>query len=96
MQFADYIIPYLIALTVKRVFLCVVPSCGLLALQLLYLCAANAVFSVGHECPKFEVPGPESTKEATHMKGFLQMLQPNSFKLETYSMLCLGFYIPIV
>ena len=53
-----------------------------------YLRTANALFSVGQECPKFEVPGPESKKKATHMKDFLQVRQPDSCKLETYGMLC--------
>ncbi|XP_062517053.1 transcription initiation factor TFIID subunit 1-like isoform X2 [Corticium candelabrum] len=38
-----------------------------------YLRAANAMFAVGQECPKFEVPGPESKKKAIHMKDFLQV-----------------------
>lgn len=35
--------------------------------------ALDALFTVGQECPKFEVPGPESKKKATHMKDFLQV-----------------------
>jgi transcription initiation factor TFIID subunit 1 len=41
--------------------------------QSFYLRGANALFCAGQECPKFEVPGPESKKKATHMKDFLQV-----------------------
>eukprot|EP00118_Oscarella_pearsei_P020522 m.222498 g.222498 ORF g.222498 m.222498 type:complete len:1194 (+) comp39977_c0_seq19:1801-5382(+) len=32
----------------------------------------TALFSVGQQCPKFEIPGPKSKKTSNHVKEFLQ------------------------
>jgi len=33
----------------------------------------KTIFTVGQECPKFEVPGPNSKKANIHARDFLQV-----------------------
>ena len=33
----------------------------------------NTIFTVGQECPKYEVPGPNSKRANNHMRDFLQV-----------------------
>ena len=41
----------------------------------------KTIFTVGQECPKFEVPGPNSKKANIHARDFLQV-RVSKFKSE--------------
>ena len=38
-----------------------------------YIREVKTMFCVGQECPKFEVPGPNSKKANNHARDFLQV-----------------------
>ena len=38
-----------------------------------YIRDVKTIFTVGQECPKFEVPGPNSKKANIHARDFLQV-----------------------
>eukprot|EP00794_Sanderia_malayensis_P006796 gene6796-7562_t len=38
-----------------------------------YVRFVNSIFTIGQECPKYEVPGPNSKKANNHMRDFLQI-----------------------
>ena len=38
-----------------------------------YIRDVRTIFTVGQECPKFEVPGPNSKKANIHARDFLQV-----------------------
>ena len=46
------------------------------------------MFAVGQECPKFEVPGPESKKKAIHMKDFLQVIDMKELPVDKLLYYC--------
>ena len=46
-----------------------------------YIRDVKTIFTVGQECPKFEVPGPNSKKANIHARDFLQV-RVTKFKSE--------------
>ena len=46
-----------------------------------YIRDVKTIFTVGQECPKFEVPGPNSKKANIHARDFLQV-RVSKFKSE--------------
>lgn len=38
-----------------------------------YIREVKTIFCIGQECPKFEVPGPNSKKANNHARDFLQV-----------------------
>ena len=51
----------------------------------------KTIFTVGQECPKFEVPGPNSKKANIHARDFLQvsskgpvLTMPETFETPLY------------